>query len=217
MFQNKKKSQQAELEGRFWDALSQKRVPLLTLDPRWHQLFPDHLKTKEIIKLETKLNTLIKKQGQTNQDLKDYEKARKALMENILNNMTDGREPDSELRSIKQDKNQQLLDELKEKVREAEELQDSLPREIKETNQELMLESMRLCYQTLVENTQKIRQEDAWIQATRAELTEHILVKQDMEMHSTETYKFMHDLLGAQLVDLFDREYNVWKGDETDL
>ena len=154
----------------------------------------------------------MKKQGQTNHDLKEYEKARKVVMENVLKNMTDGNEQDSDIRGKKQDANQKLLEELKEKIRSTEELQDRLPEEIKEANHELLLESMRECYDTLVNNTSAIRYEEQKIQEMRAELTEHILRKQDMEMQSSETYKFMHDLLGAELLEIFDREYDVWKG-----
>ncbi len=215
MFQNKKKkSQEMELEEKYIEALKRKRVPLLTLDPRWHQLFPDHLKTKKLAKLENNLNKLIKKQGQTNNDIKEYEKARKVIMDNILQNMTDGHELDSPIREKKQDANQKMLEELKEKIREAEELQDRLPDEIKLANEELLFESMRICYETLITNTRGIEEEETWIQTVRAALTEHILHKQEMEIRNTETYKFMHDLLGREIVEMFDRDHDVWKGEE---
>lgn len=215
MFQNRKKqSEEMELEEKYIVALKKKRVPLLTLDPRWHQLFPDHLKTKKLIKLEKNLNKLIKKQGQTNNDLKEYEKARKVIMDNMLQNMTDGHELDSPIREKKQDANQKLLEELKDKIREAEELQDRLPVEIKEANEELLFESMRICYETLITNTRGIEEEEIWIQTVRAALTEHILHKQEMEIRNTETYKFMHDLLGREIVEMFDRDHDVWKGEE---
>ncbi len=215
MFQNKKKkSEEMELEEKYIEALRRKRVPLLTLDPRWHQLFPDHLKTKKLAKLEKNLNKLIKKQGQTNNDIKEYEKARKVIMDNILQNMTDGHELDSPIREKKQDANQKMLEELKEKIREAEELQDRLPDEIKEANEELLFESMRICYETLITNTRGIEEEETWIQTVRAALTEHILHKQEMEIRNTETYKFMHDLLGREIVEMFDRDHDVWKGEE---
>lgn len=209
----KNKSQDTELVGRYWDALQKKHVPLLTLDPRWHQLFPDHMKSKRMLQLEKKLNKLIKKQGQTNNDLKDYEKTKKILMENILNNMTDGSENDSPIRNMKQDKNQKLLDELHEKIMEAESLQDELPIEIRNVNHELLIESMRICYETLVQNTEDIEKEEAWIMEARKELTNHILVKQDMEIRNADTYRFMHDLLGAEIVDIFDKDHKVWKGE----
>lgn len=213
MIRNGKKSKEEELEEKYLEALRQVRVPLLTLDPRWHQLFPDHRKTKRLAQLEKNLNKLIKKQGQTNNDLKDYEKARKVLMENILQNMTDGHEIDSPIRSKKQDMNQKLLEELKEKIQKAEELQDRLPDEIKLANQELLIESMRICYETLIQNTEDIKWEEKWIKQAREELTEHILVKQEKELRNTETYKFMHDLLGAKIVEIFDRDHDVWKGE----
>lgn len=215
MFQNKRKqNEEMELEEKYIEALKRKRVPLLTLDPRWHQLFPDHLKTKKLAKLEKNLNRLIKKQGQTNNDIKEYEKARKVIMDNILQNMTDGHEIDSPIREKKQDANQKMLEELKEKIREAEELQDRLPNEIKQANEELLFESMRICYETLITNTKGIEEEETWIQTVRAALTEHILHKQEMEIRNTETYKFMHDLLGREIVEMFDRDHDVWKGEE---
>ncbi len=215
MFQNKKKqNEEMELEEKYIEALRRKRVPLLTLDSRWHQLFPDHLKTKKLAKLEKNLNKLIKKQGQTNNDIKEYEKARKVIMDNILQNMTDGHELDSPIREKKQDANQKMLEELKEKIREAEELQDRLPDEIKEANEELLFESMRICYETLITNTRGIEEEETWIQTVRAALTEHILHKQEMEIRNTETYKFMHDLLGREIVEMFDKDHDVWKGEE---
>ena len=135
-------------------------------------------------------------------------------MDNILQNMTDGHELDSPIREKKQDANQKMLEELKEKIREAEELQDRLPDEIKEANEELLFESMRICYETLITNTRGIEEEETWIQTVRAALTEHILHKQEMEIRNTETYKFMHDLLGREIVEMFDRDHDVWKGEE---
>ena len=199
--------------GRYWEAVKKKYVPLLTLDPRWHQLFPDHMKTKRMIQLEKKLNKLIKKQGQTNNDLKDYEKTRKVLMDNIINNMTDGSETDSPIRSMKQDNYQKLLDELHQKIAQAHDLQQQLPQEIHDVNHALMIESLKNCYETLVYNTQEIEQEEEWIANARKELTEHVLAKQEMEIRNTDTYRFMHDLLGADILEIFDKDYDVWKGE----
>lgn len=213
MFRNEKKAQEIEAEERYLKALRKVKVPMLTLDARWHQLFPEHLKTRQLSKLEKELNKLIKQQGQAANDIKEYEKARKVLMNNILNNMTDGQESDSLLRRKKQEKNQQLLDELNDKIEEAKALQRRIPRDIDFANQELLIESMRICYETLIANTRNIEWEEEWIRKTREELKEHILVKQEKEIRNTETYKFMHDLLGAKIVEIFDRDHKVWKGD----
>lgn len=175
--------------------------------------FPEHLKTRKLAHLEKQLNKLIQKQGQANSDLKEYEKTKKILMNNVLNNMTDGYEMDSPIRSKKQDANQKLLEELKQKTKETRELLKRLPGEITLANQEVLIESMRICYETLIENTEYIEWEEQWINRARQELTEHILAKQEKELRNTETYKYMHDLLGAKVVEIFDREHDVWKGE----
>ena len=210
----KNKTEEMALEEKYLRELKKLRVPLLTLDARWHQLFPDHLKTKKLKRLEKELNELIKKQGQLNQDLKDFDKAKKTLMENILLNMTDGQGPDSSNRIKKQDRNQKLLDDLKEKKEEAESDLRTIPEKITRTNQELLIESMRICYETLILNTREIEKEDLWISTVRAMMTQHILHKQEMEIRNEETYKFMYDLLGKKIIDMFDKDYDVWKGEE---
>lgn len=210
----KMKNQEDVLTEQNIRALEKIQVPLLTIDPRWHQLFPEHLKTKTLIKKEKYLNKLIKKQGQTNNDLKEYEKAKKVIMQNVLKNMTDGQENDSPIRGKKQDANQRLLDELEEKIQDAVAIQDELPIQIRRANQDLLIESMRICYKTLLENTKEIEIEEMWISAVRATMTEHILHKQEMEVRNTETYKYMYDLLGAEVLNLFDMDQRIWKGED---
>lgn len=212
MSKRKRKQEDEELTVYFLQALQNKQLPLLPLDARWHDLFPDFRKTSGIKALEKKLNKLIRKQGQTTNDLKEYEKAKRVLMDNIVANMTDGHETDSAIRSMKQDHNQRLLDELKEKEKEAKQLQEELPAAIDAANRELLVECMRICYQELMDNTYEIEEIDAWVQQTREALKEEILKKQDMEMRNTQMYRYMHNLLGADVVEIFDRKHKVWKG-----
>lgn len=210
---NKKKRQEDEIMTEYFlDALAGKEIPLLPLDARWHELFPDFRKTREIKTLEKQLNKLIQKQGQTNNDLKEYEKAKKVLMKNIVNNMTDGHEMDSPIRSMKQDRNQKLLADLKEKKEQAEQVKREIPGQIEAANRELLVECMKVCYQELMDNTYEIEEIEEWIKATRERLKDEILRKQDMEMRNTQMYKYMHNLLGAEVVEIFDRKHQVWKG-----
>ncbi len=212
MNRRKKRQEDEIMTEYFLDALENKQVPLLTLDARWHELFPDFRKTGEIKALEKKLNKLLQKQGQTNNDLKEYEKAKKVLMKNIVNNMTDGHEVDSPIRSMKQDRNQKLLADLKEKKEKAKQVQREIPQEIEEANKELLVACMKVCYRELMDNTYEIEEIDEWVKETREKLKEEILKKQDMEMRNTQMYKYMHNLLGAEVVEIFDSKHQVWKG-----
>lgn len=212
MFGRKKKKQSNEMTYYYLDALKDKQIPILVLDQKWHELFPDYRKTDEIKHLENKLRELLKQQGQASNDLKEYEKAKKVIMENIVSNMTDGHGPDADFKMKKQDANQKMLDELNQKTSEAEQLRRKLPAEIQLVNKELLIACMDVCYKELTDNTEVIEELDAWINAAREELKNRILAKQDKEMRNTELYKYMHNLLGAKIVEIFDKNNHVWKG-----
>jgi hypothetical protein len=208
----KKRSSDEDRDYHYIQALRKKKIPLLTLDPDWHELFPDYKKTKEIRQLEKQLNQLIRKQGQTNNDLKDYDHAKKVLMNNIVSNMTDGHESDTEQRSKKQVQNQRLMGDLNDKIDEAEKNQMELPREIRKANEELLVACMRESYDVLMKNTEEIEDLDRWIQHAREELKDKILQKQQREIQNTQMYGYMHKLLGPELVEVFDEDHHVWKG-----
>lgn len=212
MFGKNKNDDIDEMKMYFIKALGNKKIPLLILDAKWHALFPDYRKSGEIKRLEKELNVLVKKQGQVTHDIKDYENAKKALMDNIVNNMTDGHEHDSVLRGKKQDMNQRLIEKLNDKIVEAQVLEEQLPNLIKQKNKELLIACMSVCYAELTANTEEIERLDAVVKAMREELKNQILAKQDMEMRNTELYTYMHNLLGADVVNVFDRKHKVWRG-----
>ena len=176
----KKKKKDDERDYMYLQALKNKKIPLLVLDPQWHELFPEHRKTSEIKNCEKRLNELIRMQGQTANNIKEYDKAKKAIMDNIVSNMTDGSEPDSFLKVRKQEKNQKLMANLNDKISEAEEIQKEIPAQIQLANRELLVEAMKVCYNELTSNTEQIEELEAWIAETRNALKDRILEKQDM-------------------------------------
>lgn len=208
----RKKKKDINNDYMYLQALKNKKVPLLVLDPQWHELFPEYRKTSEIKSCEKKLNELLKKQGKAANDIKEYEKAKKAIMDNIVYNMTDGNEPDSFFKVKKQEKNQKLMADLNDKISQAEEIQRAMPAQIQLANNELLVEAMKVCYSELTSNTEQIEKIEEWIKEARNALKDKILEKQDMEMRNTQMYKYMHNLLGAQVVEVFDKNHHVWKG-----
>ena len=67
-------------------ALSGKRIPVLTLDSKWHQLFTQAKPDRRIRRLEEKLNDLLKRQGKANTEVKEIRKLKKRLMQEIVEN-----------------------------------------------------------------------------------------------------------------------------------
>ena len=69
----------------FRPALAGRKIPILTLDSKWHRLFSQTRPDKRLKRLEEKLNDLLKKQGKANTDMKDIKRLKKKLMQERFN------------------------------------------------------------------------------------------------------------------------------------
>ena len=79
------------------DNAALKNLPILTLDQRWYRLVPESVKTDEIRYWEKRVNELLKKQGQVNEDLIQVKKIRKGLFRGIVNHMNQNDEDPKKL------------------------------------------------------------------------------------------------------------------------
>ena len=124
-------------------ALADKQVPILVLDEKWHRLFAVHGKPDEIHETENELNALLARQGKLNEELKQLKKVKKQLMESIVANMdgTTSEDMDAQ-REKKLDEDKRLIDETNQKMEENEDELLEIPRQIRDVNRKLMLQSM---------------------------------------------------------------------------
>ena len=67
---NKKSDGFEELEEEILHSLQNKNVPLLILDEKWLEIFPEHLQNDAIRKGVTELNNLLKQQGRQLEEIK---------------------------------------------------------------------------------------------------------------------------------------------------
>ena len=74
----------------FQKVVKNKKLPILTLDTRWHELFTEDEKTSGIKELEQKVNNLLKKQGKLVNDIKDMKRLKNSLFKDIMVNMDIG-------------------------------------------------------------------------------------------------------------------------------
>lgn len=189
------------------DIVRNRKLPILTLDSRWHEIFPEDEKTATIKELEKKLNELLRKQGKLVNEVKDLKQLKKKLMDDIVANMDIDHSPVGKAKEKKLEKNKQYILEINEKIdKEMEELAD-LPYQIKEVNEELLIECFSICYNRIQMQMDKIKEVSDWIAKTRVELKEKILLKQDLETQNELMYSYMHDLLGAELMENLDRKH----------
>ena len=67
---------------------------------------------------------------------------------------------------------------------------------------------MDSCYETLQKNTKDIDEIAEWVAKIRVELKKKLIYKQEKEIMNQELYAYMHDIFGANVIEIFDMKYN---------
>ncbi|MCI9071548.1 MAG: hypothetical protein HFH80_01850 [Lachnospiraceae bacterium] len=189
-------------------ALAGKRVPVLTLDNNWYKLFRDLAELPRIQEKEKQLNELVQRQGQLNVDSKNIKKLKKKLMDEIVPMANELEQKYSKPLEKKLDEHRRLIEECNGKLEEYQDELMDLPRQIEQVNHALMLLTMSYCYESMQENTRQIVEIAQWVKNIRVELKKNLVRKQEMEYQNRQIYSYMHDLFGAEVIDLFDMQYD---------
>lgn len=203
----------ARSEEVFREALAGKKIPVLTLDNKWHQLFTQAQTEipSDIRRGEEKLNDLLKRQGKLTTESKEIRRLKKKLMSEIME-LADatGGNPDAKTER-KMEEMRRLISECNEKLENyADELR-LLPAEIDKTNYKLMLSTMDICYKRIAENTKEIEATNEWIKEIRIEIKKNLVRKEESEKSNFDLYSYMHDIFGAEVIEIFDMKYNPEK------
>lgn len=197
----------ARSDEAFLKALENKKIPLLTLDNKWHQIFSQLDTTGKMDIHINQLNELLKRQGKLISETKEIKKIKARLMDEIVGLM-DSMDDGDPAREKKLEENKRLINECNEKVDSYQDELLDLPKEIQKINKTLMMESMRVCYDTLENNTKDIEEIAQWITRIRIDLKKKVIRKQEKEIKNHELYAYMHDIFGADVIELFDMKYN---------
>lgn len=195
-------------EQEFREAIAGRQVPILVLDQKWHRLFAVHGKTDEIKEAEATLNALLARQGKLNTDLKGYKNVKNKLMDSIVQNMDGTTEAHMDAaREKKLDEDKRLIEEVNQKIADAEDELLEIPGKIRDANNELMILSLDYFYDKLRVNQEESKEIDEWIKQVRIDLKKNIIRKQNRDINNREIYAYLHDILGAEVLDLFDIQY----------
>lgn len=195
------------MKQEFSEALQGKRIPILTLDNKWYRLLDEEAR-KSVAGLETQLNELLKRQGKLNTETKDIKKLKKKLMAEIVEMAGEAEQSGDERLTKKLEQHKTKVEECNERLEEYQDELMELPRSIDRLNFELMLATMDCCYTTMQENTEGIKEISKWVTDVRVELKKQLVRKQEMEQRNHAIYSYMHDVFGAEVLELFDMTYN---------
>ena len=84
-----------------------------------------------------------------------------------------------------------------------------LPAKINSVNYSLMLETMAVCYEQIQENNSDIESIGKWIDEIRIELKKKVALKQHKMIRNQNFYTYMHNIFGAEVINIFDMKYHV--------
>lgn len=189
--------------------LRRKHVPILTLDERYMELLTEREKPDYIRKMEASVNVWLKKQGRSSSEVKELHRAKSRLMRNIVENMQETEGESERKRGKKLDKSQKLIREANEKIMLLEEEQKQIPQRLEDANLELLYATMDICYQKLKEDQDEIEEIAQWVTRIQKELKDKIARKQRVEAEYNRIYGNLHDMLGAEVMEYLDEEYEL--------
>ena len=77
------------------------------------------------------------------------------------------------------------------------------PQRSERINLQLMMFTMDCCYDIMKDNDKQIKRLRSGWSAIRIELKKRLIEKQQMEQQNQGDYNYMHDIFGAEVVNLF--------------
>ena len=198
---------EGEKREAFEQALKGKMIPILTLDNKWYKLLTEEARA-EVAGLEEELNALLKRQGKLNNDVKNIKRLKKKLMGEIVSLVDEAEQEGKEDAPQKIEQNKKLVEDCNQRLEGYQDELLELPREIEQANFKLMLATMDCCYDTMQENGADIQEIAQWVTEVRIELKKRLIRKQEMEQRNNAIYSYMHDVFGAEVIEIFDMKYN---------
>lgn len=187
------------------DILRNNKIPLLCKDPDWIDLF-GQVEDKKINEIKFELEGKLSRELEIEKLIKDMQDEKTQCMKMILG-ISDS------VNNSKKKGNIKLLDEYREKIESInEEIDDlmfeseTLPKEIRELNLNLLRETIRYGYDELSEKEEILKESLEEIDILREKMKSLIKIKYDYGDWINNTYTFFHGLLGSEVIEKIDQE-----------
>ena len=105
--------------------------------------------------------------------------------------------------------NKRLIEECNEKLEEFGDDIYDIPKQINDVNYQLMLATMEVCYEQIQDNNADIEEISEWVNDMRVQLKKKVVIKQQKLKKNQNFYTYMHDIFGADVINIFDLKYGV--------
>lgn len=187
--------------------IKRSRLPILTLDKKWHNIFNNNEKSDNIKALEEKVNQSLKNQGHINTKRDELKGLKKKLMKEIVSNMD--AEENSRARK-KVTKSKELIEDINDELLLLESKELDAPVNLNMVNAHLGFASLEEMNDKIEDNEIDIENLDRWIEETRIELKKRILLREKKRDENEKIEKYIIDTFHPEVI----REYRKYREDK---
>jgi hypothetical protein len=186
--------------------IKKNKIPILIKDNGWLKLFNEK-PTKTIKRLTHKLEELIDEEKETTKELKKVNKEKRILMNKVLK-LSDEANSNNNTAALDELENtkDKILD-VNDKIDELQFRLEMLPREIYDTNFELLKETVAISYEDISEGRERVSYLDKEIVKIRRDLGKMWEEKFTKEKRLNDLYLYLHGTLGHEETDKLDRQF----------
>ncbi|WP_079490013.1 hypothetical protein [Maledivibacter halophilus] len=186
--------------------IKKNKIPVLVKSSEWKKLF-DKSMTKTMRKLADKLEDLVNEEKEIIKQLKKAKKEKKKLMNKVLKLSDEANSNNSSSALIELENTKNRILEVNDELDELRFRLEMLPKEIHDTNYELLKETIVISYEDITQGKKKINYLDKEIEAIRKSLGEMWEEKFSKEKRINELYLYLHGTLGHEETDKMDRRF----------
>lgn len=186
--------------------IKKNKIPVLIKNSEWKKLFNENM-TKTMKKLANKLEDLIDEEKETMKQLKKAKKEKKKLMNKVLKLSDEANSNNNSAALIQLENTKDRILDVNDKIDEFTFRLEMLPKEIHDTNYELLKETVILSYEDITQDKRRINYLDKKIEDIRKSLGEMWEEKFSKEKRVNELYLYLHGTLGHEETDKLDRKF----------
>lgn len=187
--------------------LRQLKIQILSQDDKWLDTIGPHM-NEDMRILVTRQTALIQEEKQSINQLIQLKRQKKEALKQLLGLTAQLQKNDGDAES-QAERIKSLLERINQEVDYLQYRVETVPSEIQKLNLELLEETITLGYYELSADRERISILNLKIQKLRSELLAMNEQKFELEDNASDMGQFLHSLLGKELSDVLDAQYNL--------
>ncbi len=186
--------------------IKRKKIPVLIKDNAWESLFKEN-QTKEMKELGDRLKELMHEENEAEKQLKEKLRRKKILMNKVLKLSDEANSNNDKVALEKLENTKERILEVNDKIDELQFRLEIIPKEIHDTNFELLKETIAVTYKDITSGRERVGNLDFEIQKLRKLLGKMWEEKFTREKRINDLYLYLHGTLGHEETDKLDKQF----------